>query len=175
MMQMIEAPSPNFNDRRLPISLVVVHYTGMKTGAEALARLRDPAAQVSAHYMIEEDGRLFRLVPEDKRAWHAGVSHWAGVDDVNSASIGIELVNPGHEWGYRPFPDAQINTLSQLLQEIFARHELGPEALVGHDEVAPGRKQDPGELFPWPHLAQQGLAVWPRDELRRRQQKAISS
>ena len=146
------ALSPNFNDRRLPIDMIVVHYTGMPTGAEALARMRDPGAAVSAHYMIEEDGTLFALVPEDKRAWHAGVSHWQGVDDINSCAIGIELVNPGHDWGYRLFAEAQINTLIALIADLRTRHAIPIERILGHSDVAPGRKVDPGELFPWDRL-----------------------
>lgn len=148
-MQIIDAPSPNFNNRALPVDMIVIHYTGMQTGAAALERMRDPAAKVSAHYMIEEDGRVFRLVTEDKRAWHAGVSHWQGVDDINSCSIGIELVNPGHEWGYRPFPEAQMQALVDLIADIRGRHAIPNNRIVGHSDVAPGRKQDPGELFDW--------------------------
>ncbi|HCB76614.1 MAG TPA: N-acetylmuramoyl-L-alanine amidase, partial [Sphingomonas bacterium] len=110
-MQPVEAPSPNYDARALPISMIVLHYTGMETGEAALARLRDPEAKVSAHYLVEEDGRVFALVDEDKRAWHAGRSHWRGVKDVNSASIGIEIVNPGHEFGYRDFPEAQVHAV----------------------------------------------------------------
>jgi N-acetylmuramoyl-L-alanine amidase len=149
VMHIIDAPSPNFNDRVLPVDMIVIHYTGMKTGAEALERMRDPAAKVSAHYMIEEDGQVFRLVPEGKRAWHAGVSHWQGVDDINSCSIGIELVNPGHAWGYRPFPEAQMAALLDLIADIRTRYAIPNARIVGHSDVAPGRKQDPGALFDW--------------------------
>lgn len=107
-MQVIDAPSPNFDDRSLPITMIVLHYTGMQTGEAAIERLRDPAAKVSSHYVVAEDGTVLRLVDEEKRAWHAGRSHWRGVKDINSASVGIEIVNPGHEWGYRPFPDEQV-------------------------------------------------------------------
>lgn len=148
-----ETPSPNWNERQLPISMVVLHYTGMQTGAEALERMLDPAAEVSAHYMIEEDGTVFRLVDEDKRAWHAGRSFWRGITDVNSASIGIEIVNPGHEWGYRPFTDAQMDALVPLLAEIKVRHDIPRANIVGHSEIAPSRKLDPGELFDWEALA----------------------
>lgn len=153
---LIDCPSPNHNARTLPIDMIVLHYTGMPAGAEALARLCDSEAKVSAHYMIEEDGRVYRLVPEDRRAWHAGVSEWQGVTDINSCSIGIELVNPGHEWGYRPFPDVQIQALIALLDDIRARHVIPDNRILGHSDVAPGRKRDPGELFPWDRLAEAG-------------------
>ncbi len=134
----------------------------MKTGAEALARMCDPAAQVSAHYVIEEDGRVFRLVDEYKRAWHAGQSCWKGITDMNSASVGIELVNPGHQFGYRAFPAAQIDALKKLLKEIIARHNMNPKtALLAHADIAPTRKEDPGELFPWQELTKEGLGLWP--------------
>ncbi len=151
--------SPNFNARKLPVSMVVLHYTGMPTAAEALERMCDPEAEVSAHYMIDEDGTVTGLVPEDKRAWHAGKSYWRGITDVNSASVGIELVNPGHEWGYRPFPDAQMNALLPLLADIVERHDVPRGNIVGHSDIAPARKEDPGELFDWPRLAQLGLAL----------------
>lgn len=154
-----EVPSPNWNERKLPITMVVIHYTGMPSGAEALARLCDPAAQVSAHYLIDEDGTVARLVPEDKRAWHAGQSYWRGVTDINSASIGIELVNPGHEHGYRPFSDAQMEALIPLLDEIVHRHKIEPANVVGHSDIAPARKLDPGELFDWDTLARYQLAL----------------
>jgi len=156
---MIEALSPNFDDRALPISLLVLHYTGMVDAASALARLTDASAKVSSHYLVAEDGQVLRLVAEDKRAWHAGKSHWRGIDDVNSASIGIELVNPGHEFGYRPFPDAQIDALIPLVSGIVERHRLTRGNIVGHSDIAPARKQDPGELFPWSRLAKLRLAL----------------
>ncbi|MEZ5743380.1 MAG: N-acetylmuramoyl-L-alanine amidase [Sphingomonadaceae bacterium] len=151
--------SPNCNERKLPVSMVVLHYTGMPTAEEALARMCDPEAEVSAHYMIEEDGTVTCLVPEEKRAWHAGKSYWRGITDVNSASVGIELVNPGHEWGYRPFPEDQINALLPLLADIVDRHDIPRANVVGHSDIAPARKEDPGELFDWPRLAQLGLAL----------------
>jgi N-acetylmuramoyl-L-alanine amidase len=146
-------PSPNWNERQLPISMVVLHYTGMRTGGEALDRMLHAEAEVSAHYMIEEDGTVFRLVDEDKRAWHAGRSFWRGVTDINSASIGIELVNPGHEWGYRPFTDAQMDSLIPLLADIKVRYDIPRANIVGHSDIAPARKEDPGELFDWEGLA----------------------
>ena len=159
--------SPNWDERAMPISMVVLHYTGMPTAAEALERLTDPEAKVSAHYMIDEDGTVIRLVPEDKRAWHAGRSYWRGITDVNSASIGIELVNPGHEFGYRPFPEAQMGSLIRLLADIVWRHDIELGNILGHSDVAPTRKQDPGELFDWPRLARFGLALpTPRPRIR---------
>jgi N-acetylmuramoyl-L-alanine amidase len=154
-----EQASPNWNERTLPISMVVLHYTGMQTGAEALARLCSAEAQVSAHYLIDEDGSVTLLVPEEKRAWHAGNSYWRGVTDINSASVGIELVNPGHEWGYRGFPPAQMEALLPLLADIVERNGIAPANVVGHSDIAPARKQDPGELFDWPRLARIGLAA----------------
>jgi N-acetylmuramoyl-L-alanine amidase len=151
--------SPNFNDRKLPISMVVLHYTGMRSAGEALARLCDESSQVSAHYLIDEDGIITALVPEDKRAWHAGASYWRGITDVNSASVGIELVNPGHEHGYRPFPEAQIEALLPLLADIVDRHRIPRGNVVGHSDIAPTRKQDPGELFDWERLARLRLAL----------------
>ncbi|MQX35977.1 N-acetylmuramoyl-L-alanine amidase [Roseospira navarrensis] len=159
----IDARSPN-HDARPPgggVDLLVLHYTGMPTGAAALDRLRDPAARVSAHYLVEEDGRVFRLVPEDRRAWHAGVSSWRGRGDVNGRSIGVEIVNPGHEFGYRPFPAPQMDAVEALCRDIVARYGLGPGDVVGHADVAPTRKEDPGELFDWPRLARAGVGVWP--------------
>ncbi len=158
-MTIIEAPSPNFDDRSLPITMIVLHYTGMQDGESAIARLRDPAAKVSSHYVVAEDGTILRLVDEDKRAWHAGASHWRDVDDVNSASIGIEIVNPGHEFGYRPFPDEQVDAVIRLVHDIKDRYEITRGNIVGHSDVAPARKRDPGELFPWGRLARLRLAL----------------
>ena len=162
-----DAPSPNWNARRLPVSMVVLHYTGMETAAAALERLSDPAAEVSAHYLIDEDGTVTRLVAEENRAWHAGRSFWRGITDINSASVGIELVNPGHEFGYRPFPDAQMRALLPLLADIVQRHEIDPGMVVAHSDIAPARKEDPGELFDWQRLARLGLATpIPRPRIR---------
>jgi N-acetylmuramoyl-L-alanine amidase len=152
-------PSPNFNDRKLPISMVVLHYTGMRSNGEALARLCDESSQVSAHYLINEDGTVINLVPEEKRAWHAGRAYWRGITDVNSASIGIELANPGHEWGYRPFPEPQMDALLPLLADMMDRHDIPRANVVGHSDVAPARKTDPGEYFDWRRLGQLGLAL----------------
>lgn len=156
--------SPNFDERDPSVSLqyIILHYTGMASGRDALIRLSDPLAKVSAHYLIEEDGQLFQLVDENKRAWHAGKSFWRGITDMNSASIGIELVNPGHQNGYRSFPTAQMVTLKTLLHDLVRRHSLSAStAILGHADIAPGRKEDPGELFPWQDLAKDGLGVWP--------------
>lgn len=161
-MRLIEQPSPNHDARRadLPLDLIVLHYTGMRSGEAALARLCAPEAKVSAHYLIDEDGRTWRLVPEERRAWHAGLAHWQGVRDVNAVSLGIELVNPGHEFGYRPFPAAQMDALRELLAEVTARCAIPASRLVGHSDVAPERKQDPGELFDWRALAADGFGLW---------------
>ncbi len=162
-MKLIETPSPNFNERDGAANMIVLHYTGMKTGAEALQRMRDPAAKVSAHYMVDENGDIYRLVDENKRAWHAGVAFWKGETDINARSIGVEIVNPGHEFGYRAFPDAQIDAVIALLKDIRSRHEVPAERIVGHADVAPRRKEDPGEKFPWGRLAAEGLALAPYD------------
>jgi N-acetylmuramoyl-L-alanine amidase len=156
---LIETPSPNFDTRTLPITMIVLHYTGMPNAADAVARLTDPEAKVSSHYLIAEDGQVMRLVTEENRAWHAGRSHWRQIDDVNSASIGIEIVNPGHEFGYRPFPDAQIDALIPLMADIQDRYGITRGNIVGHSDIAPARKQDPGELFPWARLAKHRLAL----------------
>ncbi|MDP9162802.1 MAG: N-acetylmuramoyl-L-alanine amidase [Pseudomonadota bacterium] len=158
-MDMIDTPSPNFDERSLPVSMIVLHYTGMPDAAGAIARLTSPEAKVSAHYLIAEDGQVVRMVDERKRAWHAGASSWRGVTDVNSASVGIEIVNPGHEFGYRPFPDEQIAALIPLVSAIKDRHGIGRGNVVGHSDIAPARKSDPGELFPWEALARRRLAL----------------
>ena len=159
-MTLIETPSPNFDARISPPSMIVLHYTGMQTGEAALSRLCDAEAKVSAHYLVEEDGRIFRLVEEERRAWHAGVSVWRGRKGVNSDSIGIEIVNPGHEWGYRGFPDVQIGAVIELIGDIRTRWTIEDRDIVGHSDVAPDRKEDPGELFPWKRLAEAGHGLW---------------
>lgn len=155
----IERFSPNFDERKLPVSIIVLHYTGMADAEAALQRLTDPAAKVSSHYLVDEDGSIYKLVPEEKRAWHAGQAHWRGIDDVNSASIGIELVNPGHEFGYRPFAEAQMDVLIPLMSDIVDRHGITRGNIVGHSDVSPRRKLDPGELFDWERLARVRLAL----------------
>ncbi len=169
MPLVIECPSPNF-DARAPdqprgqaVDILLIHYTGMESATAALARMCDESAKVSAHTCIDEDGTLYRLVPEDKRAWHAGVASWAGASDINARAIGIELVNPGHEFGYRAFPEAQMAALIELAREILVRHPIPAHRVLGHSDVAPLRKQDPGELFDWARLAENGIGLWPGD------------
>lgn len=159
-----DAPSPNHDQRPPggPIDTLVLHYTGMRTAEEALLRLRDPASRVSAHYVVEEDGLVWRLVPEERRAWHAGVSHWRGREALNGRSIGIEVVNPGHEWGYRSFPALQMAAVCDLCLDVIARHAIDARDVVAHSDVSPDRKQDPGELFDWEGLAANGVGLWPR-------------
>lgn len=162
--EVIPSPSPNHDERPggpSDIRLLVLHYTGMRSGAEALARLCNPTSKVSAHYVVEEDGRVFALVPETRRAWHAGVSSWRGVERLNDCSIGIEIVNPGHEFGYRPFPEAQMQAVIGLCKEILTRHAIPPQNIVGHSDIAPARKEDPGELFDWARLAAAGIGLFP--------------
>lgn len=162
-MRIEDRPSPNHNERPggRPPDILLLHYTGMRSGAEALDRLCDPEAKVSAHYLIEEDGEVFRLVPEDRRAWHAGVASWAGDSDVNGRSLGIELVNPGHEFGYRDFPEPQMESLLALAGELCRRHPIPAHRVLGHSDVAPLRKEDPGERFDWPRLAAAGIGFLP--------------
>jgi len=161
--------SPNHDARPegLAIDVVVLHYTGMRDGQEALDRLCDPAAKVSAHYLIEEAGEIWTLVPEARRAWHAGVASWRGASDVNARSIGVELVNPGHEFGYRHFAAAQMTALRKLLRDLLRRYKVAPADVVGHSDVAPLRKQDPGEFFDWRGLAHDGIGLWPDEEASR--------
>ena len=156
-------PSPNHDSRGdAPIDMLLLHYTGMQSAKAALDRLCDPAAKVSAHYTIDEDGTVHVHVPESRRAWHAGVGHWAGATDINARSIGIELVNPGHEFGYRAFPDTQIAALTTLCHSILMRHLIPSWRVLGHSDIAPARKEDPGELFPWQQLAKAGIGLWPQ-------------
>jgi N-acetylmuramoyl-L-alanine amidase len=175
-----ERPSPNHGSRGeppnvRPIDMLVLHYTGMQIGAAALDRLCDPEAKVSSHYVVEEDGTPWRLVPEARRAFHAGVSYWQGERDLNYVSIGIEIVNPGHEWGYRPFPEPQMAAVEQLCLDIISRHGIPPHRIVGHSDIAPTRKSDPGELFDWPRLARAGIGLWaePAAGLRRRRGRGV--
>jgi N-acetylmuramoyl-L-alanine amidase len=160
-MRFIERPSPNHDTRPGAVDMLILHYTGMRTAEAALARLCDPEAKVSAHYTIDEAGIIYRHVAEERRAWHAGKSFWAGEANVNGRSIGIELVNPGHEFGYVPFPEPQIEALIALSRGIVARHAIPARHVLGHSDVAPSRKTDPGELFPWQHLAANGIGLWP--------------
>jgi len=153
-------PSPNFDARRALPDMLVLHYTGMQTAEEAIARLRDADARVSAHYVVDEDGTLYALVPEERRAWHAGKGVWQGETDCNAASIGIEIVNPGHQWGYRDFPDVQIDAVIALIADIRGRWTIPDDRIIGHSDLAPDRKEDPGERFPWKRLAGEGHGLW---------------
>ena len=159
MLDVIDTPSPNFDERALPVSMLVLHYTGMADAASAIARLCDPDSAVSCHYLVAEDGQILRMVPEKKRAWHAGASYWRGITDVNSASIGIEIVNPGHDLGCPPFPEEQVDAVIMLVADIKARHGITRGNIVGHSDISPGRKRDPGEHFPWARLARHRLAL----------------
>ena len=142
-------PSPNHDERTLPADMLLLHYTGMTSTAVAIERLCDPAAKVSSHYVAEESGNVLQLVPETRRAWHAGLSSWEGVSDVNARSIGIEIANPGHSYGYPDFPEAQIMAVIALCRDIVARHRIRADRVLAHSDVAPQRKLDPGEKFPW--------------------------
>jgi N-acetylmuramoyl-L-alanine amidase len=160
---LVQRPSPNHGARPdgCLVDMLVLHYTGMRTSEEALRRLCEAQAEVSAHYLIDEDGTALQLVDESRRAWHAGQGSWAGESDINSCSIGIELVNPGHAFGYRPFPETQMRTLEAVCLEVLARHPIPAHRVLGHSDVAAGRKEDPGELFDWPRLARAGIGIWP--------------
>jgi N-acetylmuramoyl-L-alanine amidase len=157
---MIFKPSPNFAPRESRVDHLVLHYTGMKTAQAAIDLLCSPAAEVSAHYVVDEDGAITQLVHEHHRAWHAGISSWRGKSGLNDASIGIEIVNPGHEWGYRAFPEPQIQAVIGLCHGILSRHPIPAHNIVAHSDIAPNRKRDPGELFPWPRLAASGIGLW---------------
>lgn len=169
MLTIQQNPSPNQGPRPegVPIDMLILHYTDTVDAAAALDILLDPARKVSAHYLVEEDGMIHSLVPESQRAWHAGVSAWGSATDINDRSIGIEIVNPGHSNGYRPFPEVQMLALITLVEQIMQRHQISPIRILAHSDVAPQRKKDPGELFDWPRLAAKGLAVWPHNVKRR--------
>ena len=168
--EFVDCPSPNFDARPVdaPLDILLLHYTGMETGAAAVARLCDPVARVSAHYTVDEDGTIFSHVPEECRAWHAGISYWAGARDINARSIGIEVVNPGHEFGYRSFPATQVEAVIRLSQDIVRRRSIPAARVLGHSDVAPACKIDPGELFPWGALALEGVGLWPQTRRDRR-------
>lgn len=155
-------PSPNHGERRegRRPDMLVLHYTGMKSSADALARLCDPTSEVSAHYLVREDGHILQLVPEARRAWHAGAGAWAGDEDINSCSIGIEIVHPGHEGGLPPYPPRQIEAVAALSGDIVGRWKIRPERVLGHSDIAPDRKEDPGEIFPWSVLHAAGIGHW---------------
>ena len=159
----VETPSPNHEPRPpgTPVDMLILHYTGMATAAAALDRLREPDAKVSAHYLIDTDGTIHAMVPESRRAWHAGAAEWAGARDINDRSVGIELVNPGHDIDYRAFPEAQITALIDLGTVIRARHPIPAHRVLGHSDVAPQRKADPGERLPWDRLVAHGLGIAP--------------
>jgi N-acetylmuramoyl-L-alanine amidase len=160
-----DLPSPNQDDRPPggPIDMLILHYTGMRSAREAVDRLRDPAARVSAHYVVDEDGGVLRLVAEERRAWHAGASYWRGHTELNGRSLGIEIVNPGHEWGYRDFPVLQLAVVCDLCLAILSRHAIPAWNIVAHSDVAADRKEDPGEKFDWQGLAENGVGLWPQD------------
>ena len=169
---MLDRSSPNFGVRnpvpgRDGISMLVLHYTGMESCEAALTRLCQPGSEVSAHLVVDEDGTVYRLVADDCRAWHAGVAFWRGITDINSVSIGIELVNPGHDYGYQAFPEAQIDALIGVARPLIERYRIPQWGIVGHSDIAPGRKTDPGELFPWQRLADAGIGPWPDRSIHR--------
>ena len=161
VVERIEA-SPNFDERTglARPDMIVLHYTGMQFSQDAIMRLCDPAARVSSHYVVVENGAIVQLVPEVRRAWHAGISSWGGDTDINSRSIGIEICNPGHDFGYPDYPARQIAAVITLCRSIMTRNIVRPENVVAHSDVAPSRKQDPGEKFPWKRLAQSGIGLW---------------
>jgi N-acetylmuramoyl-L-alanine amidase len=162
MISITDLPSPNIDSRDgTPVTMLILHYTGMDTAQAAIDILRNPAAKVSSHYIVLEDGGVLRLVPEEMRAWHAGVSYWRGKTALNAHSIGIEIINGGHEYGLPPYPAAQMAAVTQLCQQILARHPIVPRNVIAHSDIAPLRKQDPGELFDWESLAQAGIGVMP--------------
>lgn len=159
-MNVVKKPSPNFDDRKgHDIAYIILHYTGMESAEMALSRLTDKNSGVSSHYTIDEDGTVYQHVDEKNRAWHAGISRWQNMRDINAVSVGIEIVNPGHEFGYRAFPDAQIEAVKKLCLDVMSRYDI--EDVLAHSDVAPDRKQDPGELFPWKELAEEGIGKWP--------------
>ena len=155
-------PSPNFGPRKngLTADMLILHYTGMESAASAIDWLTTPESSVSAHYLIDEAGVITQMVPEEKRAWHAGVSCWAGEEDINSCSIGIEIQNPGLDLGYPDFPPEQIASVIALCKDICARNDIAPRRVLAHSDVAPERKPDPGEKFPWDQLYENGVGVW---------------
>lgn len=163
-LEIRDRQSPNHGPRRGEpprIDMLVLHYTGMQSAEAAIERLCDPGAKVSAHYVVDENGGIWRLVPEARRAFHAGVSCWEGESDLNAVSLGVEVVNPGHEWGYRPFPENQMSAVEKLCRVLVSRYSIRAHRVVGHSDVAPERKADPGELFDWPRLARAGVGIWP--------------
>ena len=158
--------SPNFGERKLEASIdyIVLHYTGMPDSAVALERLCNKESNVSCHYLITEKGQIIQLVSEQHRAWHAGQSYWHGLTDLNSYSVGIEIANPGHEFGYVPFAEVQIEAVIKLCKEISLRLNIKPSGILAHSDIAPARKLDPGELFPWNELFAAGIGLWVEPE-----------
>ncbi len=154
--------SPNYNERPegAAVDTLVLHYTGMESAEAALERMCDPEAEVSAHYCVLEEGEVIQLVDDAMRAWHAGKSYWRGRENINDVSIGIEIVNPGHEFGYQDFPEAQMDAVEQLASDMVSRYRIEPRNVVAHSDIAPDRKQDPGEKFDWKRLAGQGVGLW---------------
>ena len=160
--------SPNYGPRisedgnEPKINMLVLHYTGMSSHSLSLEHLCNPLSKVSAHFLLDEKGNTYQLVATKNRAWHAGISSWRGIKDINSHSIGIELSNPGHDFGYRNFPDPHIDALIRLSKELINTHPIPPRNIIGHSDVAPGRKIDPGELFPWEQFASEKIGIWPK-------------
>lgn len=165
-MKIIQKPSPNFDSRDgQSVDMLVLHYTGMKSADEALERMCDAEAKVSAHYMVDEGGTIFHLIDENNRAWHAGVSFWRVDSNINQRSIGIEIVNCGHEFGYTKFPQIQMEAVANLCSAILKRHKISARNVVAHSDIAPTRKQDPGELFDWQFLAKNKIGLFPSPPL----------
>jgi N-acetylmuramoyl-L-alanine amidase len=156
-----DRPSPNYDERRAPLTMLVLHYTGTPNLAESFHHLTTRAGRVSSHYLVDEDGTIYRLVAEDNRAWHAGISYWRGETDINSTSIGIEIQNPGHEWGLRAFPETQFAAVEALCLDIVQRYAIHPHDVIAHSDIAPLRRFDPGELFDWERLANKGVGQLP--------------
>ncbi len=163
-MIVTDAPSPNLGPRAggRRAELLILHYTDTRSGFDALKILQDPERQVSSHYLVDDNGQTMRLVPEEMRAWHAGKSWWEGETDINSRSIGIEIQNPGHQFGYTVFPDVQMRAVTELCRDIVQRNKILAYHVLAHSDIAPERKKDPGELFPWQSLASQGVGLWPK-------------
>jgi N-acetylmuramoyl-L-alanine amidase len=161
-MKIVDIPSPNFGPRKdgKKPYILVLHYTDTKDTQQAVDFLTDPAREVSAHYVVSDDGEVTRMVDETMRAWHAGKGFWLGETDINSVSIGIEIQNTGHTFGYVPFPQEQMNIVRDLCRDIIARHGIKPQHVLAHSDTAPGRKLDPGHLFPWEWLAAEGGGLW---------------
>ena len=164
-MEYCRSPNQDERPKGSLVDMVVLHYTGMKNGEMAVERLCNPLAEVSAHYIVFENGHLIQLVSEDRRAWHAGSAFWRGNTDINERSIGIEIVNPGHEFGLTKFPEKQMAALASLIIEIIQRYSISGHNIVGHSDVAPRRKIDPGELFDWRRLYKSGIGIWPKPSL----------